>query len=82
MKRILLCAFALIVGYANVLATQEPAAPAQPQSVVLQKVLVKVNGAIFTKTELEELQIEELRTQQKRNSRRWIFRMMRSCAKS
>jgi len=28
-------------------ATQGAAAPAQPQSVVLQKVLVKVNGAIF-----------------------------------
>ena len=66
MKRIVLCALALTVLSANVLATQGAAAPAQPQSVVLQKVLVKVNGAIFTKTELEELQIEELRSQQKR----------------
>ena len=66
MKRIVLCAIALTVVSANVLATQGVAAPAQPQSVVLQRVLVKVNGAIFTKTELEELQIEELRVQQKR----------------
>jgi parvulin-like peptidyl-prolyl isomerase len=66
MKRIVLCALALTVVSANVLATQGAAAPAQPQGVVLQKVLVKVNGAIFTKTELEELQIEELQTQQKR----------------
>ena len=66
MKRIVLCAIALTVVSANVLATQGAAAPAQPQSVVLQRVLVKVNGAIFTKTELEEMQIEELRNQQKR----------------
>ncbi|MDP9179849.1 MAG: peptidyl-prolyl cis-trans isomerase [Gemmatimonadota bacterium] len=66
MKRIALCALALTVVSANLLANQGAAAPAQPQSVVLQRVLVKVNGAIFTKTELEELQIEELRTQQKR----------------
>lgn len=66
MKRIFLCALALTVVSANVFAKQGAAGPAQPQSVVLQKVLVKVNGAIFTKTELEELQIEELRTQQKR----------------
>lgn len=61
MKRIILCALALTMVSANVLATQGTAVPAQPQSVVLQKVLVKVNGAIFTKTELEELQIETLR---------------------
>lgn len=66
MKRKVLCALALTVVSANVLATQGAAAPAQPQSVVLQRVLVKVNGAIFTQKELEELQIEELRTQQKR----------------
>jgi len=66
MKRIVLCAIALTVVSANVLATQGVAAPAQPQSVVLQKVLVKVNGAIFTKTELEELQIETLRELNKR----------------
>ena len=66
MKRIVLCALSLTMVSANVLATQGTAAPAQPQSVVLQKVLVKVNGAIFTKTELEELQIETLREQNKR----------------
>ncbi len=66
MKRIVLCAIALTMVSGNLLATQEAAAPAQPQSVVLQKVLVKVNGAILTKTELEELQIETLRTENKR----------------
>ncbi|MEO6223631.1 MAG: peptidyl-prolyl cis-trans isomerase [Vicinamibacterales bacterium] len=68
MRRIVLCALALTMVSAKLLATQAaPApAPAQPQSVVLQRVLVKVNGAIFTKTELEELQIDALREQNKR----------------
>lgn len=61
MRRIVLCALALTVVSANLLATQGAPAPSQPQSVVLQRVLVKVNGAIFTKTELEELQIQTLR---------------------
>ena len=61
MKRIVLCAIALTVVSANVLARQTAPALTQPQSVVLQKVLVKVNGAIFTKTELVELQIQTLR---------------------
>lgn len=61
MRRTVLCALALTVVSANLVATQGAPAPSQPQSVVLQRVLVKVNGAIFTKTELEELQIETLR---------------------
>lgn len=66
MKRIVLGALVLAVASANVLAAQSATPPAQPQSVVLQKVLVKVNGAIFTKTDLEQLQIEALREQNKR----------------
>lgn len=66
MKRTVLCALALALACAGVLAAQGSAAPSQPQSVVLQKVLVKVNGAIFTKTDLEQLQIDALREQNKR----------------
>src|SRR5688572_7771292 len=66
MKRIVLCAIALTVAAAGPLGAQATPAPAQPQSVVLQKVLVKVNGAIFTKRELEDLQIETLAEQNKR----------------
>jgi parvulin-like peptidyl-prolyl isomerase len=44
---------------------QTPAqAPAAPTGQILQRILVKVNGEIFTQTDLEELQINEL---QKRN---------------
>lgn len=71
MKQRVVCAVVLAAVSAGVLAAQSPASagrvqPAQPQSVVLQKVLVKVNGAIFTKTELEQLQIDALRDQNKR----------------
>lgn len=66
MKRTICCAVVLTAAAAGLLRAQAAPAPAQPQSVVLQKVLVKVNGGIFTKTELEELQIEALREQQKR----------------
>ncbi|GMV21010.1 MAG: hypothetical protein AMXMBFR57_09590 [Acidimicrobiia bacterium] len=41
-------------------ARQQEQAPRSSRPVVLQRVLVKVNGAVFTKTELEELQIEAL----------------------
>jgi parvulin-like peptidyl-prolyl isomerase len=64
MKRTVLSAIVLSVAAAGLLKAQ--AAPAQPQSVVLQKVLVKVNGGIFTKTELEDLQIEAIREDSKR----------------
>jgi peptidyl-prolyl cis-trans isomerase SurA len=66
MKRTILSVLVLFAAAASLLKAQAPSAPAQPQSVVLQKVLVKVNGAPFTKTELEDLQIEELQTQNKR----------------
>ncbi|MBK9241143.1 MAG: SurA N-terminal domain-containing protein [Acidobacteria bacterium] len=66
MKRIVMSAVALAVASAGVLAAQAPAPAVQSRPVVLQKVLVKVNGAIFTKTELEELQIEALREQAQR----------------
>jgi parvulin-like peptidyl-prolyl isomerase len=65
MRRTLVCALVL-TGVAAGLLRAQASAPSQPQSVVLQKVLVKVNGAIFTKTELEELQIEALREENKR----------------
>ena len=42
-----------------------PAAPAKPtsaaESLILEKIIVKVNGEILTQTELENLQIQELR---------------------
>ncbi|MBK9243079.1 MAG: peptidyl-prolyl cis-trans isomerase [Acidobacteria bacterium] len=66
MKRIVMSAVALAVASAGVLAAQALAPAVQSRPVVLQKVLVKVNGAIFTKTELEELQIEALREQAQR----------------
>lgn len=62
MKRVVLAVVVAFVASTGLLAAQAPPATSQPQSVVLQRVLVKVNGAIFTKTELEERQIEELRT--------------------
>ncbi|MSO49092.1 MAG: hypothetical protein EXQ49_04200 [Acidobacteria bacterium] len=65
-QRIVMSAVALAVASAGVLAAQAPAPPVQSRPVVLQKVLVKVNGAIFTKTELEELQVEALSEQNKR----------------
>lgn len=66
MNRTVLCALAVAVASAGVLSAQAAAPAAQPQSVVLQKVLVKVNGAIYTKTELEQMQIDVLREQSKR----------------
>jgi parvulin-like peptidyl-prolyl isomerase len=69
MKRIvagMLVAVVSAVGTVAVQAQAQPQAPAASKSVVLQRVLVKVNGAVFTKTELEEMQIAEL---QQRNNR-------------
>ena len=66
MKRMMLCALALVAASTGVVGAQAPAAPVQAKPTVLQKVLVKVNGAIFTKTELEQLQIDALREQNKR----------------
>jgi peptidyl-prolyl cis-trans isomerase SurA len=42
---------------------QAPATPPQPTGMILEQVLVKVNGEIFTKTELEAKQITALREQ-------------------
>lgn len=70
MKRIvagMLVAVVSAVGTVGAQTQAQPPAPAPaPRSVVLQRVLVKVNGAVFTKTELEEMQIAEL---QQRNNR-------------
>ena len=51
--------------------TQKPAPPApapaaQSQSLILEKVIVKVNGEILTQSELEKLQIEVLQQDAKR----------------
>jgi len=45
-------------------ATQQP--PASTKSAIIQKVIVKVNGEIFTQAELERLQIEMLREKDNR----------------
>ena len=42
-------------------ATPAPITPTQGQSVIIQRVLVKVNGEIFTQTDLVEKQIEALK---------------------
>jgi parvulin-like peptidyl-prolyl isomerase len=67
MKRFLLSGFVLAASAVAGVAAQAPAESPQVRPVVLQKVLVKVNGAIFTKTELEALQVEALQEQEKRN---------------
>ena len=41
------------------------AAAAAQQSAILERIIVKVNGEILTQTQLEDLQIEELRNQNK-----------------
>lgn len=66
MKRLVLCAFVLAAPLSAAVAAQAPA-DSQARPVVLQKVLVKVNGAIFTKTELEARQIEILQEQNQRS---------------
>lgn len=63
MKRIFAGTLVAVVSALGTVAAQgQPpqAAPAPSRSVVLQRVLVKVNGAVFTKTELEERQIQTL----------------------
>jgi parvulin-like peptidyl-prolyl isomerase len=42
-----------------------PQAPATPKSTIIQKVIVKVNGEIFTQAELERMQVEMI--QNRRN---------------
>jgi len=66
MKRRISSALAFALASVGVVAAQSLETVTQSRPVVLQKVLVKVNGAIFTKVELETLQIEELRKQNQR----------------
>jgi peptidyl-prolyl cis-trans isomerase SurA len=61
MKTASLCLVALL-GAAPILAAGQDPMP-QPQGQIVEQVLVKVNGEIFTKTELEAKQISELRNQ-------------------
>lgn len=58
-------AAAVIVSLAAGAAALSAAAPAQNSSkpVVLQRILVKVNGMVFTKTDLEERQVDTLQQQ-------------------
>lgn len=65
MKRIVAGILVAVVSTVGTVAAQAQA-PTPGRPVVLQRVLVKVNGAVFTKTELEEMQIAEL---QQRNQR-------------
>lgn len=55
---------AVAVLSAVVVSAQQ--APESSRPVVLQRVLVKVDGAVFTKTELEQRQIEELQSRNQR----------------
>lgn len=69
MKHMFAALLLAVVSTAGVVPAQAQEPQTSQESsrpVVLQRVLVKVNGAIFTKTELEELQIAEL---QQRNQR-------------
>lgn len=65
MKQLVAGILVAAVSAAASVAAQSQA-PAANRSVVLQRVLVKVNGAVFTKTELEERQIEVLQVQNQR----------------
>jgi peptidyl-prolyl cis-trans isomerase SurA len=46
--------------------TTAPQAPTQPPSLIVEKIIVKVNGEILTQTELERIQIETLQQDQNR----------------
>jgi parvulin-like peptidyl-prolyl isomerase len=55
---------ALIAGAAGPFAAQatsQAPTPAAPKSSIIQKVIVKVNGEIFTQAELERMQVEMIR---------------------
>ena len=56
-----LSATVLFVASAPLFGQGQPQAPAPVQGTILEQVLVKVNGEIFTKSDLEERQIEILR---------------------
>ena len=53
----------VLVAFAQPGAQGQTPAPPQSTGIILEQVLVKVNGEIFTKTELESKQIQALREQ-------------------
>ena len=65
MKRVLLAIITTVaLGLVSQpLKAQNPAPAAAPKSTIIQKVIVKVNGEIFTQTELEFEQIQALKQQ-------------------
>jgi parvulin-like peptidyl-prolyl isomerase len=65
MKRVLLAIIAAVaLGFVSQpLQAQNPAPPPAPKGMIIQKVIVKVNGEIFTQTELEFEQIQALKQQ-------------------
>lgn len=65
MKRLIVGVLAGTLLAGGLVTAQQ--APASSRPVVLQRVLVKVNGAVFTKTELEEAQILALQERAQRN---------------
>src|SRR5690242_14581451 len=54
------------IGAQSPTQTPAPAPAPQGQSLILEKIIAKVNGEILTQTELERLQIEVLQQDQKR----------------
>jgi hypothetical protein len=50
-------------GQAGQAAAPPAAAPTVPKGAIIQKIIVKVNGEIFTQTELEFRQIQTIRDQ-------------------
>jgi peptidyl-prolyl cis-trans isomerase SurA len=65
MKRVLLAIIATVAlgPVSQPLKAQNPAPAPAPKSTIIQKVIVKVNGEIFTQTELEFEQIQALKQQ-------------------
>lgn len=62
-KAMTFAAAVVLVASAKPFAQTQTPAPAQPTGTILEQVLVKVNGEIFTKTDLESRQIQVLREQ-------------------
>ena len=54
-----------MLGAGNVLAQETPGAvsgrPSEPNGLILQRILVKVNGDIITQTDLERGQVDAIR---------------------
>lgn len=65
MNRLLAGLFVAVVS-ASMPALAQNQVPAEARPVVLQRVLLKVNGAVYTKTQLEEDQITELQARNQR----------------